>query len=326
MQVLRAYKSANDCLAVADDLSEKGVWINLVNPTEAEIARVAEQANLMPDLLRAALDEEERSRIEVEDDQILILINVPYECQADNRLIYDTVPMGIVVSDRTIVTVCLQESAILNEFESGRLRSFFTFKKTRFLLQILFRTATQYLRYLRDIDRRSTQVESELHKSMRNEELIRLLNLEKSLVYFTTSLRANEIVLEKLLRSVVVKADPDSQATSRILAMYDEDQDLLEDVIIENKQAIEMGEIYSNILSGMMDAFASVISNNLNIVMKFLTSVTIILALPTMVASFFGMNVALPLSGSPVAFQLIVLISALLSLSGVIILRRMKMF
>jgi magnesium transporter len=161
---------------------------------------------------------------------------------------------------------------------------------------------------------------------MRNEELIRLLNLEKSLVYFTTSLRANEIVLEKLLRSVVVKADPDSQATSRILAMYDEDQDLLEDVIIENKQAIEMGEIYSNILSGMMDAFASVISNNLNIVMKFLTSVTIILALPTLVASFFGMNVALPLSGSPVAFQLIVLISALLSLSGVIILRRMKMF
>ncbi|NLU41692.1 MAG: magnesium transporter CorA family protein [Firmicutes bacterium] len=325
MQVLRAYKSEGDSLVVAEDLREKGVWINLVNPTDAEIARVAEQTNLMPDMLRAALDEEERSRIEVEEDQILILINVPIECQTDNRLIYDTVPMGIVVSDRTIVTVCLQESAILNEFESGRLRSFFTFKKTRFLLQVLFKTATQYLRYLRDIDRRSTQVESELHKSMRNEELIRLLNLEKSLVYFTTSLRANQIVLDKLFRSVVVKADPDAQAASRILTMYDEDQDLLEDVIVENKQAIEMGEIYSNILSGMMDAFASVISNNLNIVMKFLTSVTIILAVPTMVASFFGMNVALPLSGSPLAFLFIVMVSAVLSVSGAIILRRMKM-
>lgn len=324
--MLRAYRSEGHSLTVANNLTEKGIWINLINPTEAEIVRVAEQTNLMPDLLKAALDEEERSRIELEEDQILILINVPIEGHTDNRLIYDTVPLGIVVSDRALVTVCLQESPILNEFESGRLRSFFTFKKTRFLLQILFRTATQYLRYLRDIDRRSTQVESELHKSMKNEELIRLLNLEKSLVYFTTSLRANEIVLEKLLKSVVVKADPDAQAASKILAMYDEDEDLLEDVIIENKQAIEMGEIYSNILSGMMDAFASVISNNLNIVMKFLTSVTIILALPTMVASFFGMNVALPLSGSPLAFLLIILVSAMLSLSGVIILRRMKMF
>lgn len=324
--MLRAYKSLDHAMVQTTDLSEKGIWINLVNPTEDEMTRVAEQANLMPDLLRAALDEEERSRIEVEDNQILILINVPIEGQSDNRLIYDTVPLGIVVSDRLIVTVCLQESIILNEFESGRPRSFFTYKKTRFLLQILYKTATQYLRYLKDIDRRTTQVESQLHKSMKNEELIKLLNLEKSLVYFTTSLRANEIVLEKLLRSVVVKADPEAQVASKILMMYDEDEELLEDVIVENKQAIEMGEIHSNILSSMMDAFASVISNNLNIVMKFLTSVTIIMALPTMVASFYGMNVALPLSGSPHAFGLILLASATLSLGGVIILRRMKMF
>lgn len=324
--MLRAYKSSEGVLAPVDDLSEKGIWINLVSPTEGELARVAQETNLSPDLLKAALDEEESSRIELEEDQVLILINVPIEEQSSNGLIYDTVPLGIVVSSRAIATVCLQDTPILNEFESGRLRSFYTYKKTRFLLQILHRTATQYLRYLRNIDRRSTQIESKLHRSLKNEEVIRLLNLEKSLVYFTTSLRANELVLEKLLKSVVVKADPQAQATSKILTMYEEDHDLLEDVIIENKQAIEMGEIYSKTLVGTMDAFASIISNNLNIVMKFLTSVTIILALPTMVASFYGMNVALPLAGSPNAFAIILAISVVLSLGGVLILRRMKMF
>jgi len=323
--VLRAYKSVDNILTQASDLSEKGIWINLVNPTEAEITKVAQEANLSAELLRAALDEEESSRIELEEDQILILIDVPIQGQSDNRLIYDTVPLGIVVSNRVIVTVCLQDTSILNEFESGRLKSFYTYKKTRFLLQILYKTATQYLRFLKDIDRRSTQIESELHKSLRNEELIRLLNLEKSLVYFTASLRANEIVLEKLLKSVVVKADPDAQAASKILAMYEEDQDLLEDVIIENKQAIEMAEIYSKTLVGTMDAFASVISNNLNIVMKFLTSMTIVLALPTMISSFYGMNVALPLAGFRYAFWIVLGISSVLSLAGAMILRHMKM-
>lgn len=323
--MLRAYKSVDNILTQASDLSEKGIWINLVNPTEAEITKVAQEANLSAELLRAALDEEESSRIELEEDQILILIDVPIQGQSDNRLIYDTVPLGIVVSNRVIVTVCLQDTSILNEFESGRLKSFYTYKKTRFLLQILYKTATQYLRFLKDIDRRSTQIESELHKSLRNEELIRLLNLEKSLVYFTASLRANEIVLEKLLKSVVVKADPDAQAASKILAMYEEDQDLLEDVIIENKQAIEMAEIYSKTLVGTMDAFASVISNNLNIVMKFLTSMTIVLALPTMISSFYGMNVALPLAGFRYAFWIVLGISSVLSLAGAMILRHMKM-
>lgn len=306
-------------------LSEKGVWINLVNPTEGELQRVTEKTGIITDLLRAALDEEERSRIEVEENQLLILINIPISEGTNGNLLYDTIPLGIIVSENAIATVCLRDNSFLREIELSKPRMFCTFKKTRFVLQILFKTATHYLRYLKQIDKKSSEVETQLHRSLKNEELIKLLNLEKSLVYFTTSLRANEIVMEKLLRSQLIKVDPDMEKTSQILKMYPEDEDLLEDVITENKQAIEMCETYSNILSGMMDAFASVISNNLNIVMKYLTSVTLVLALPTMVASFYGMNVALPFQNSPFAFPITLGISFILSLGGVIILRRNNM-
>jgi magnesium transporter len=173
--------------------------------------------------------------------------------------------------------------------------------------------AKDFLRYLRYIDKKTDDVEKQLHKSMKNKELFKLLDLAKSLVYFTTSLKSNETVLEKLLRG-------------RYLKMYEEDQDLLEDVIIENKQALEMANIHSSILSGMMDAFASVISNNLNIVMKFLTSVTIVMAIPTMVSSLFGMNVALPMQNNPLAFLYLVLISLGVSAGAVYYLYKKQMF
>ena len=324
--MIKLFQTLDDKLMSIEDPKARGIWVSVINPTDDELAQVTEDTGIIPDLLKAALDEEERSRIEVDDGQLLILINVPISEQTSSGLYYDTIPLGIIVNETCVVTVCLRDNYVLKEFELSRPKSFYTFKKTRFVLQILFKTATYYLRFLRQIDKKTNEVENQLHQSMKNEELIKLLNLEKSLVYFTTSLRANEIVMEKLLRSHLVKSDPDLELTSQLLKMYPEDEELLEDVITENKQAIDMSETYSNILSGMMDAFASVISNNLNIVMKFLTSVTIILALPTMVASFYGMNVAMPFQNSPYAFWLIVAICFVLSTVGVILLRRKDMF
>lgn len=183
------------------------------------------------------------------------------------------------------------------------------------------------MRCLKDIDKRSTEIEQHIHKSLRNEELIKLLNLEKSLVYFTTSLRSNEIVLEKLLRSYLRKIhDEESQVTVQVLKMYEEDEDLLEDVITENKQAIDMGEIYTNILSGTMDAFASIISNNLNIVMKFLAIITIVMAIPTIVTSFFGMNVPIPFQESPFAYIGIIVLTIILMFAGSLVITKKKMF
>ena len=211
------------------------------------------------DDLRAPLDEEERSRLVIEDNYTLILVDIPMIEDKEEKDRYVTIPLGIVLTDEVIITVCLEETGVLTPFMQGRIRSFYTFKKTRLILQILYRNATLFLQYLRNIDRKSGDIEEKLHISQKNQELIELLELEKSLVYFTTSLRSNEVVLEKMVRAERIKKYPD-------------DEELLEDVIIENKQAIEMANIYSGILSGMMDAFASVISNNLNIVCLLYTS------------------------------------------------------
>ncbi|HHZ17567.1 MAG TPA: magnesium transporter CorA family protein [Peptococcaceae bacterium] len=309
--MLTIYLSPQDNELLQINSFEKGCWINLIDPSEEEIETVVQNTGIFAEFLRYPLDDEERPHIEFEDKQLLTIIDVPIETPSGAG--YDTIPLGIIHTDDYIVTVCLHDLSILQDFYQKKVRGMATYKKTRFLFQILYKNASLYLKYLREIDKKSTDVELELHKSMRNKELIKLLNLEKALVYFTTSLRSNESVLEKLLRGRVIK-------------MYEEDQDLLEDVIIENKQAIEMADIYSNILSGTMDAFASIISNNLNIVMKFLAIVTIILALPTMVASFFGMNVPVPFQDSPYGFAFAVIISIVLSLIGVFYLAKKNMF
>jgi magnesium transporter len=293
---------------------EDDAWISLVNPSEEEIDFVKEQLNIEMDFLRAALDEEEYSRIEVEDEHVLILIDMPTADKEDEHLVYSTLPFAIILTEKNIVTVCLKDSYIIDQFEKNSVRSFYTTKRYRFVLQLLFKISKRYLLYLKQIDRMSSDVERQLHKSMKNRELIQLLDLEKSLVYFTTALKANEIVLEKMMRLDAIK-------------LYEEDEDLLEDVIIENKQAIEMATIYSNILSGMMDAFASVISNNLNVVMKILTSITIVMAIPTMIASFYGMNIAwLPIANSPNAFWVILGVSGALSLAAGLVLAFKRMF
>ncbi len=310
--MLCIYKTIDGKIQEIDRI-EDGCWINLVSPTESEIDSVVQALNVDPGFLRAALDDEETSRIESEDGQTLIIIDIPLAQQDEETIYFSTIPLGIIITDKNIVTVCLKENTIINEFSNGTVKSVYTNMKTRFVLQIFFRVATRFLQYLKQIDRISSEVENQLHRSIKNKELIQLLDLEKSLVYFSTSLKANEITMEKILRGRTIK-------------LYEEDQDLLEDVIIENKQAIEMSNIYSSILSGTMDAFASVISNNLNIVMKFLTSVTIVLSLPTMVASFYGMNVELPFQHSPHAFLFTMLLSLVLVCTVTFIFVKRKMF
>lgn len=291
-------------------------WISMVSPSQSEVRAIAEACNIDPDAIASALDTDEKSRIEVDDTYTMVLTNIPtVEGEEDDEL-YTTIPLSIITTPKNIITVCSKDTVILKPFTTGRMRDFYTGMKSRFILQILYQEASLYLQYLHIIDKKSDQVEEKLHKSTQNSELITLLGLEKSLVYFSTALRSNEAVLEKLLRTGNMK-------------QYPEDNDLLEDVIVENKQAIEMANIYSGILSGMMDAFASVISNNLNIVMKVLAIVTIVMSIPTMIFSAFGMNLVsagMPLSASPFGFAAVVGLSLVFSLIVALIFIKMKMF
>lgn len=283
---------------------KKGTWVNLVNPSEKEIKSVCENINIQEDFIRDALDYEEKARIDQEDDDntILFVVDVPIIEKKEENLIYSTVPLGmIVVRDDFFLTVSLRKNKVIESFENGKVKNFQTYKKTRFIFQILFQNASLFLSYLKRINKETEIAEYVLKNSMKNKELLKLLSLEKSLVYFTTSLKSNELVMEKTLRGKIIK-------------LYEEDEEILEDAITENKQAIEMAQIYSNILNGTMDAYASIISNNLNGVMKFLTSITIILAIPTMVSSFWGMNVGLPFQHSPFGFVIMIVISTILTL------------
>lgn len=310
---MKIYCSQEDGILKEVETFSKGCWVNLIDPTEEELQNVVDSLKIVPDFVKDPLDSEEKARIEVDEGQTLIIVDVPVIIIQEESVIYETIPLGIIVTEDYVVTICLKRNSVIRDFEKSRIKTFFTFKRTRFVFQILFRVATYYLRYLKQINRQTDQIEDQLHKSMKNQELFALLNLQKSLVYFTTSLKANEVVMEKLLRG-------------NILKMYEEDQDILEDVIIENKQAIEMATTYTSILGGMMDAFASVISNNVNIVMKLLTSITIVLSLPIMVASFYGMNVQLPLQNYPHAFTIVLAIALAISSIIAYIFVKMKFF
>lgn len=258
---------------------EEGCWINLTYPNEEELQSVSSALDVEPDFLRAALDEEETSRIDTEEGQTLIIIDTPAVEKSDSAVVYSTLPLGIIVTETNIITVSLRESSVIRDFEEGLVKGVSTNKKTSFILHILLRVAKRYLQYLKQIDKIYNHMERQLYKTQRNKELIQLMDLEKSLVYFNTSLKANEVTLEKILRG-------------RIVTLYEEDQDLLEDVLIEIRQAIEMANIYSSIISSMMESFASLISNNLNETMKVLTSITVLLTIPNIVFGFYGMNVA----------------------------------
>ena len=315
--MVRIFKTIDGAIHEIQEPQE-GCWIALTNPTATEIFEISEQFGIEVDDLRAPLDEEERSRIEVEDNYTLILADVPAIEERNEKDWYVTIPLGIIVTQKMIFTVCLEDTQVLTRFMEGRVRNFFTYMKTRFILQILYRNASMYLRYLRIIDKKSEQIEEKLHLSTRNQELMELLELEKSLVYFTTSLRSNEMVLEKLLKVESIKK-------------YPEDTELLEDVIIENKQAIEMANIYSGVLANMTDAFASIVSNNLNNVMRIFTIISITLSIPTLIFSMYGMNfdggmMGMPFTDKPWGFMLIIVISMVLSGAVAWFLTRSRMF
>lgn len=295
---------------------EDGCWIMLTDPSEMELNKVAVAYGIDPADIRAAMDEEERARIQSEDDYSMIVVDVPTIELSDDKERYLTIPMSVIIVKEAIITVCIEENVVLKSFLNSTVRHFHTRMKTRFVLQLLYKNAACYLQYLRNINHMSEEVEEKLHKSTRNEELLELLELEKSLVYFTTSLRSNELVLEKLMKAKFMKK-------------YPEDEDLLEDVIIENKQALEMVNIYSGILNNMVDTFASIISNNLNIVMKFLATITIVLSIPTMIFSAYGMNVniaGMPFSSSASGFAIVIVLSVVISIIVAFIFAKKKFF
>ncbi|MBR3673620.1 MAG: magnesium transporter CorA family protein [Clostridia bacterium] len=275
---------------------KKGCWINMVSPSEKEIKKVCEETNISDDFIRYALDYEEKARIDIEDDgTILFIVDVPVMEKDQDAEIYTTMPVGlIVVRDDFFITVSLKKNKIITGLENSiNKKKITTYKKSRFIFQFFYENASVFLRLLKQINKETEVAENILKKTQKNRELLKLLSLEKSLVYFTTSLKSNEVVMEKTLRGKIIK-------------LYEEDEDLLEDAIIENKQAIEMSKIYSDILNGTMDAYASIISNNLNGVMKMLTSITIILAIPTLVASLWGMNVPVPFQNNSWGFLILI--------------------
>lgn len=280
-----------------------GCWINVIDPTPEEILQLQE-LGIPQDYITYPLDLDERARTERENGELLIVLRAPYFQGAAVDIPYSTIPLGIILTDDYVITICRHDNEILQEFSNGRVKGLSTRKRLRFVLRLLLHTANRYLYYLREINRSVDQLEDQLQQSTRNKEVLELLKHQKSLTLFTTALKSNELLLERLQRMQLFKTFP-------------EDEDLLDDVLTENQQAIEMTNIASNILSSMMDAFASIISNNLNSVMKFLASITIVLSLPTMVASFYGMNVNLPFEDLPYAFLLTIGLSVILSLGAV---------
>ena len=296
---------------------EPGAWINLVNPSQEESVQLAEQFNIDITDLRAPLDLEETSRISVEDDYTLIIVDVPTYEERNNKSYYVTIPLGIIVTENAVITTFLQELTLFDNFFNRRVKNFYTFMKTRFVFQLLYRNAELFLTALRSIDRQSDRIEAELENATRNEQLIDMMELEKSIVYLKASLKFNERIVKKL-----------SSSTSS-LKKYIEDEDLLEDTLIETQQAIEMAGIYENVLNAMTETTASIINNNQNTIMKTLALMTMALDIPTVIFSAYGMNFQnnwLPLNGLPHAFWYIVFIAAAMSLSVVFYFFRKKWF
>ena len=295
---------------------KKGSWISLTNPSEVEIKKVCESINIQEDFIRDALDFEEKARIDEEEDDntILFVVDVPIIEKTEENQIYTTMPLGmIVVRDDFFITVSLRKNKVIEDFEKRKIKNFQTYKKSRFIFQILYLNSSYYLTHLKQINKETEIAEYILKNSMKNKELLKLLNLEKSLVYFRTSLKSNELVMERTMKGKIIK-------------LYEEDEDILEDAIIENRQAIEMAKIYSDILNGTMDAYASIISNNLNRVMKTLTSITIVLAVPTMISSFWGMNVPVPFQYNKFGFLIMITLAIVITLLVTWWLKKRDMF
>jgi magnesium transporter len=309
--MIKIYKTFGGFTDIAKP--EKGSWINVVNPTPEEIQELSVKFDLPGDLINDILDIDERSRVEFEDNWTLVILRIPVE-SPNNGVPFQTIPLGIFMLEDYTITICIQENEVLPLTQPVQVREQYRriTDPVNFILRLFLRSGNLYLRNLKQINQMTSLIEQDLEKSIKNKELNKLLKMEKCLVFFITSIKANEIVLAKLRNA--------KKITSEI------NEDLIEDAIIENKQALEMAQIYSDIQSGMMDAFASVISNNLNVVMKQLTIISIVLMIPTLVSSIFGMNVPNYLENSNWAFPVIVAGSVSLAIIGVISFRKRQWF
>ncbi len=297
------------------DEIEPDTWINLYAPTEDEIQRVNKTLDIPLEFLRYPLDEEERPRIDNDDDtgDVLVIVDIPYPRHENNVVKYETAPLGIIISKKNIITVSLRKVPILDQFIDNRVKDCILPFRTRFTIQILFAVAKDYLRLLRFMDKSLEEAEKGLAKSISNADLYKMLEWGKSLIYFSTSLKSNEAVLEKLMRGRLVK-------------QYEDDEDLLEDVIIEYKQAHEMADIYASIVNGTMDAYASIINNNMNVIMKVLAAATIVLTVPNLFTSFFGQNIAFPWDAEfvdhPIPFFVLTLVCIVSMIISFIIMKK----
>ena len=308
------YYKTDDRLIHEEKTIDKGVWIHMVDPSVEESQFVANALDVDVADIRAALDAEESSRIELEDGYTLILVDVPATEIRHEKANYTTIPLGIILTQDVIVTVCMEELPVLQAFLNTRVKEFSTKKKLRFVYQILYRISVVYQGNLRTIDKKRMEIEERVGNDTREEDLIALHELESTLVYFTTSLRAGAVVLDRLTRY-------------KRLEQYPEDKELLDDVIVENKQAIEMAMIYRDIINGTRELMSSVMDNRLNNVMKYLTSITIIMAVPTVISGLYGMNVektGMPLANTPLGFGIICLLTLIICVVIFLILKKKK--
>ena len=311
--MIRIFKNSND--GTLDKLKkiEPNCWIDLVEPSELEIKEVVEQTGVPANLLIKMLDTDETARIEKEDDATLIVIDVPFVEDKKTKNKYSTLPLGIITYKNYLITLSVKETEVLNDVMENRVKYVVTAKKSRFLIQILHRVATLYIKYLKIINEEIEKKEKIIMKSTSNKELVQLMNIQKSLVFFVTSLKSNDIILDKLNKGSLIE-------------FYEEDLDILEDAIIENKQGIETAIIYRDIVASMSETFTGIISNNLNEIMKFLAGITIVFSVPTMIASFMGMNVPLgELQTNENSFMFILSISFILSIIIAYILKKKDM-
>ena len=292
------------------DRIERNCWVDARDVKKEDLDRLERDFGIAAELLADIMDADEQARIEKEDEYTAIIVRIPVYDESF-EVSYFTVPLGIILFSDKVVTICQRSSEVLADIVRNRVRDFSVANKSSLVLNLFGRAALVYLRALKDLNKKTSVIERELQKSVKNYELIQLLSIQKSLVYFTTSLKTNELLLEKLQKSPLIRFKED-------------EKELLEDVLTENKQAIEMANIYSSMLTGTMDAFASVISNNLNIVMKRLTIVSIVLMIPTLIVSFFGMNIDLPFQHERYMFAGVVGVCILASAFGAFLLRDRK--
>lgn len=312
--MINIYRTDNRIISEIDQL-DTGAWVKLTAPSLEECAEISDRFHMDIADVRAALDDEESSRINLEDEYTLILVDIPSAEMRNNRHSYTTIPLGILIAEDVVITVCAEETAVLRSFVEQRVRDFSTKKQMRFTYQILYNACMVYQSLLRSIDRKRTEIEERIDQNTEDVDLIDLHELESNLVYFATSLRANGVVLDRLTRY-------------GRLRQYSEDQELLEDVIIENRQAIEMTQIYRDIINGTRELMSTVINNRLNNVMKYLAAITIVMSIPTIISGLWGMNVGgkwMPFSSTPHGFAIICVITLLLCIVVMLWLRKKKM-